>query len=101
MRALAYTPDLMDRSKVAATVSGVRFVTRPGDLIGADADLVIVDLDRPGVLDVLPAVRAARLVGFASHVEGATLAAARDAGCDALARSRFFRQLSALAAEQR
>ena len=96
MRAVAYTPDLMDRSKVAAAVPGVRFVNRPGDLSDGDADLVIVDLDRPGVLEVLGNVRAARLVGFASHVGEATMSAARAAGCDAQPRSRFFRSLADL-----
>ena len=97
MRALAYTPDLMDRSKVAAALPGVRFVARPGDLATDEADLVVVDLDRPDVLEVLPALRAPRVVGFASHVDADTLAAARAAGCDALPRSRFFRVLPELA----
>src|SRR5437764_1437903 len=51
---VAYVPDLMDRSKVAAA-GDVRFVTRLADLAdtAAPGDLVVVDLTRPGVVDVL------------------------------------------------
>lgn len=116
MRAIvAYVPDLMDRSRVSAaadaataqpsegaTVGGpVRFARTPADLVdlAASADLVVVDLSRPGVLDVLPDVSAlgVRVIGFGSHVDTDTLAAARAAGCDqVLARSAFFGRLGEL-----
>jgi hypothetical protein len=74
----------------------VRFVDRPEALVGVEADLVIVDLGRPGVVDVLGRVEA-RTVGFASHVDADTIAAAEAAGCDeVLPRSRFFRRLPEL-----
>ena len=86
---LAYVPDLMDRSKVAA-VEGVEFVGRPEDLAGRDADVVVVDLSRPGVLEALPSI-SGRIIGFASHVDRELMDAARAAGCtEVLARSAFF-----------
>ncbi len=93
---LAYVPDLMDRSKVAAAAPEVRFVDRPDDLVDAEADLVVVDLGRPGVPDVLAEVDA-KVIGFGSHVDRDLLAAAEAAGCDeVLPRSRFFTQLNKL-----
>jgi hypothetical protein len=93
MTVVAYAPDLMDRSRISAAVPGVRFVDGPADLVGTDAEVVLVDLGRAGVLDVLPRIEA-RTVGFASHVDGETIAAAEAAGCDeVLPRSRFFRRL--------
>jgi len=92
MKVVAYVPDLMDRSKVAAAAD-VTFVREAAALAGADADLVVVDLNRPGVLDVLPAI-SARTIGFGSHVQRDVLDAARAAGCDVvLKRSEFFAQL--------
>ena len=88
-RVVAYVPDLMDRSRLA----GVTYVATPEELASVDADVVVVDLSRPGVLDVLPAVaqRVPRIVGFGSHVDTELLAAARAAGCtEVLPRSRFF-----------
>lgn len=83
-----YVPDLMDRSKLR----GVRFVRRPEDLVGAAEALLVVDLSRPGVLETLPLLAGRRVVGFGSHVDRATLAAARAAGCQAFARSELFRK---------
>jgi len=96
-RVVAFVPDLMDRSKVAGALAGVDFVRRPEDLGGRRAELVIVDLGRPGVLDVLPSVRGQRVIGFASHVDSDTLATARAAGCEALRRSEFFRRIGEFA----
>jgi hypothetical protein len=99
MKVVAYVPDLMDRSRISgASGAMVEFVATPDGLReqGTSADLVIVDLGRPGVLEVLPDV-AAPTVGFASHVDRDLLAAARTAGCDqVLARSAFFGRLSSL-----
>jgi len=87
-RIAGYVPDLMDRSKLR----GVRFVRRPEDLVGADEALLVVDLSRPGVLEILPGLAGRRVVGFGSHVDRATLDAARAAGCQALPRSELFRK---------
>ena len=91
MRAVvAFVPDLMDRSRITGVAgANVRFASTP-------ADLVVVDLSRPGVVDVLPDVSAqgVRTLGFGSHVDTATFDAARAAGCDqVMARSAFFSQL--------
>jgi hypothetical protein len=96
----AFVPDLLDRSKVAA-LGGVTFVARASDLAGTDAPLVIVDLTRPGVVDVLPDIRG-RVVAFANHTSRELMAAARAAGADeVLARSEFFgHRLAELGAER-
>ncbi len=109
-RLLAFVPDLMDRSKVAAAAGDrVRFVSSPAALAGdlrdesGVTDLVVIDLGRPGVLDALGDLQAVdprpRVVGFGSHVDQGLLDQARAAGCDeVLARSVFFRRLPDLLA---
>jgi DNA-binding NarL/FixJ family response regulator len=101
MTVVAYVPDLMDRSKVAAAGPPVSFAPTPEALVAAaaEADVVVVDLGRPGVVDVLPALVAtgARVVAFGSHVDRDTLDAARATGCEeVLPRSAFFRDLPSL-----
>ncbi len=95
----AYTPDLMDRSKISAALAGRRFVTRPEALVGlAGVDVVVVDLSKKGVLEALPDIVAggARVLGYGSHVDHELLAAAEEAGVgDVLPRSRFFSRLAA------
>lgn len=97
VRVLAYVPDLMDRSRLARLGSvEVVDVARPTDLPAEvrPGDLVVVDLGRPGVLEVVGSL-SAPVVGFASHVDAELLAAARAAGCDeVLPRSRFFASLA-------
>ncbi len=96
-RVTAYVPDLMDRSKLAAA-GEVTFVSTPGELAAATADLVVVDLSRPGVMEVLSQV-GVRTIGFGSHVDHELLAAARAAGCDeVLPRSKFFARIGELLA---
>lgn len=102
---VALVPDLMDRSKVAAAARGVgatlSLVSASSELTGAadGADLVIVDLARPGVLDALAHLTQVTTLGFASHVDRDLLASARRAGChEVLARSAFFRRLPNLLA---
>ena len=95
-RIVAYVPDLMDRSRVAATRPDVDFVATPAELAGSDADLVLVDVSRPGVLDVVSELTAP-VIGFAPHVDDTLLTAGRAAGCtEALPRSKFFRRLGSL-----
>jgi hypothetical protein len=93
MTVIAYVPDLMDRSRFSAVA--VEFVTQPDDLERAgEDDVVVVDLSRPAVLDVLPRLRARRTIGFGSHVDRERLEEARAAGCDeVMARSEFFRRI--------
>ncbi|MDQ6799036.1 MAG: hypothetical protein M3011_13645 [Actinomycetota bacterium] len=100
MRILAYVPDLMDRSKVAAAASAVTFVATPSALpaAAAEADLVVVDLTRPGVLEMVAGLDG-RVIGFANHTQRDLMEAARAAGCTTvLARSAFFSRLSELLA---
>lgn len=96
-RIVAYVPDLMDRSKVAAA-GDVTFVGHPRDLAGATAELIVVDLTRQGVLDALATLPAgSRVIGFANHTSRDAMAAARLAGCEqVLARSEFFARLDEL-----
>jgi len=95
----AYIPDLMDRSKVAAAAPGATFVRSPAELAAVGADLVVVDLSRPGVLEALATVGEVRTIGFGSHVDRELLASATAAGCDqVLPRSKFFANLAELLA---
>jgi len=97
-RIVAYVPDLMDRSKVKAAAPDVTFVATPAALVpaAADADLVVVDLTRPGVVEVLPSIEG-RMVGFANHAARDVMDAALAAGCErVMARSAFFSRLAEL-----
>lgn len=95
MKVVALTPDLLDRSKVSAAVPDVVHVGAAALLARAadGADLVLVDLTRPGALDVVADLNAGRIVGFGPHVDGDLLAAATAVGIEAMPRSRFFRLL--------
>ena len=93
---VAFVPDLMDRSKVAAA-GDVTFLNSAAQLSGIRADTVVVDLGRPGVIEALPSIDSDRIVGFASHVDRVLMDAARAAGCtEVLARSAFFSRLPQL-----
>ncbi|MEM9035615.1 MAG: hypothetical protein AAGD18_13565 [Actinomycetota bacterium] len=90
MRIVGYVPDLMDRSRWSA----VAHVAEPADLAGAEADLVVVDLDRLPTLDLLADIGAPTL-GFCSHVHDELRDAALAAGCDEVVpRSRMARVLT-------
>ena len=99
---VAFVPDLMDRSKVAAAVPSavvVRSLDRLAEL-AAPGTTIVVDLSRPGVSDAIPALVAAgaRVVGFGSHVAREDLAAAAAQGCAVYARSAFFADIAAAVA---
>ena len=101
MRIAAYTPDLMDRSKISAAASAasheLTYVGSPEALVGlAGVDLVVVDLSKKGASDVLPDIAAgsARVVAFASHVDIPRLAPPDDVTL--LPRSKFFTSLDDL-----
>jgi hypothetical protein len=98
---LAWVPDLMDRSRLTAACPDVRFARDGAELVAlvgavtgeSAAAVVVVDLARPGALDVVATLRAtpARVVAYGSHVDRELLAAARGAGADTvLARSALF-----------
>ncbi len=95
-RIVAYVPDLMDRSKVAAAATDVTFVAKPADLAGAVADLVVVDATRPGAVEAIKDV-AAPVIAFSKHTNREAMDAALAAGADqVLARSAFFSRLDDL-----
>jgi CheY-like chemotaxis protein len=101
--------DLIFFSRVSGSARAaglaVRMVRTPADLIaaaraeaprGVILDLHNPDLDLPALLadlkEACPAMP--HVVAYGSHVEAATLRAARDAGCDlVLARSKFVREV--------
>jgi hypothetical protein len=96
VRVVAASTDLMDRSRIEAMVPGVVLVR---SLAGVEADVVLVDVSRPALVAELPAVRAARIVGYASHVDDVAQGAALAAGCtEVLTRSVFFHRLPQLVA---
>jgi hypothetical protein len=97
----AFVDDLMDRSRLSAALPTVTYVRSPA---GLEASVVIIDLAAHA--DAVPVVRAAlpaaRIVAFGSHVDGAVLDAARNAGADVVVpRSRFFRDPAAAVAADR
>ena len=96
-RIVAYVPDLMDRSKVAAA-GDVTFASRPTDLsaLSKGAEVVVVDLTRPGVIEVVPDLQGT-VIGFANHTARDVMEAARAAGCQqVLKRSEFFARIDEL-----
>jgi hypothetical protein len=103
-RVAAYTPDLMDRSKISAAIAGCRFVAGPEALVGlAETDLILVDLSKKGVVEALPAIVASgiEVMAYAGHVDKDLLAAAEAAGCaSVLPRSAFFRGLADLGVQR-
>jgi hypothetical protein len=97
---VAYAPDLMDRSRISAADPDVVFVRSAAALPSTPARLVLVDLSRPGVLDVVGELDTT-VIAFGSHVDDALLAAARGAGCtEVLPRSRFFRRLAEILGDE-
>ena len=102
-RVVAYVPDLMDRSKVAAAAGDVTFVRQPADLAAAsaDADLVVVDVTRPGTIEALAGgLGTAKVIAFSKHTNREAMDAATAAGADqVLARSAFFSRLDVLLGE--
>jgi CheY-like chemotaxis protein len=114
---LAAVDDLMFSSRISTTAKavGVPFqFARSLDAVLAGAratpppHLIVIDLNSARIrpLEVIAALKAdpvlavIPLVGFVSHVDGATIEAARAAGIDrVLARSAFVEQLPTLIAE--
>lgn len=92
IRVVGFAPDLMDASKLRN--AGAEMVRSSAELVGIAADLVVVDISRPGVLDVIGDIDA-RVVGFGRHTDLDLLAAAEAAGCDeVVVRSVFFKRLA-------
>lgn len=98
---LALVPDLGDRSRIAgvgeALGVAVSFVSRAADIDAgspSEASLLLIDLTRPGALQVPARLPDLASIGFAPHVDHELHRAARLAGYgEVLARSVFFRRL--------
>jgi hypothetical protein len=87
----------MDRSRFPSG-SGVTFV-RSVDELTADADLVIVDLNREGALEAAGALQNVRRIGFTNHENTELIQAAQAAGVEVMPRSRFFRTIAYIVAQ--
>jgi DNA-binding NarL/FixJ family response regulator len=92
VRVCALVSDLMDRSRLSASIPDVQFA------LNAGVDVVIIDLARGPQL--VPEIRAempgVRIVCYGPHVDDEAAEAARAAGADVvLPRSRFFRDPAA------
>ena len=101
VKVVAYVPDLMDRSKVAAAPAEVTFVKQPADLAeaAASADLVVIDVTRPGAVEAIAGL-STRVIAFSKHTNREAMDAATAAGADqVLARSAFFARLNDLLGE--
>ena len=98
MKVVALIPDLMDRSRLGQ--HQIEFVGAAAllPIVAAGADLVFVDLSRPGVAEVLEVVvsSSGRVIGFAPHVEDETMAWALALGAEVMPRSKFFRRAEEL-----
>ena len=111
VRVVLASDDLMARARVLEALE-VRSVVATTDPTGFSeavegAAALILDLDRGGAacLEELAALqRSGRapevVVGFFSHVDAALGRAAREAGCRALPRGKFWAELPALLGER-
>jgi NhaA family Na+:H+ antiporter len=91
VRTIALVDDLMDRSRLQASLPAIAFVRTAAECEGAD--VVVVDLARHlhDVAAVRSAAPAARIVAFGPHVDETAASDAMKSGADeVLARSRFF-----------
>ncbi len=105
---LLLSDDLLFRSRITGTADllgiAVHTVRSADELLWQAVALqpacVLIDLHTPGLViaDVVSALkgmsRPPRIIAYGSHVEAATLRAAREAGCDrVLPRSQFVEEL--------
>lgn len=101
---LALVRDLIFATKISSTARSldvaVQVLRDPAQLKGQAGRLLIVDLNLPGAIPAAAAwatVTAHPVVGFVSHTDAATIAAARDARIDrVLPRSKFVEVLPEL-----
>jgi hypothetical protein len=101
---VALVRDLLFSSRIAATARAtnvrLQIVRDAQQLQKIPAGRLLVDLNQPGAIDAAVAWKNAhgrRVIGFVSHVDAATIAAARAAGIEeVLARSQFVARLEEL-----
>jgi hypothetical protein len=104
-RIVALVRDLMFGARVRGAAPEAVLVQKSEALVAAVGPgtlLVILELEAPGSVEVVAAVRekapGARVVGFAPHVLEERLAAAREAGAEVLPRGAFVKRLPELVA---
>jgi hypothetical protein len=101
---VVFVRDLLFQSKITAQARAagvlVQTVRDPARLAETPGRLLLVDLGEPGAIPAAVEWRARYgrdVVGFVSHVDTATIAAARDAGLtQVLARGAFTAQLESI-----
>jgi len=92
----AFVPDLMDQSKLRLAMQDICFVKEISELIDIEVDLVVIDLSKSEVLEVLHKIDS-KILGFVSHIDKEIITAAEQAGCEkVLPRSKFFRDFDSL-----
>lgn len=98
---LIYVPDLMMRAKVLSIVKTFdeEFMVLRDLELPEEWDVLIADLERPGVMGVLRE-HPEGVVAFCPHVRADLLEEAKEAGCEKVfVRSRFFSELPGLLKE--
>jgi CheY-like chemotaxis protein len=100
---VAFVPDLMDRSRLGGCGVSIEFAQSTDALVarsvepGGSDELVLVDLDRPGVMEAVRAIHQSKpgrppiVVGFSHHAQNENHAVAEEAGCRVVTRAAFFR----------
>ena len=104
MKALALVTDLLFASRITAEAKAagaqVQILRKPEQLTEAQGDLLLVDLNLAGATQaaaIWQQQEGRRTVGFVSHIDSATIAAAREAGLEEIMpRSRFIQILPEL-----
>ena len=104
MKTLALVTDLMFGSRIAAEAKAagaqVQILRKPEQLAAAEGELLLADLNLNGAVEAAAQWQqkeGRRVIGFVSHVDSATIAAAREAGLqEIMARSRFIQILPEL-----
>jgi ABC-type sugar transport system substrate-binding protein len=101
---LVLVRDLIFSSRIAATAKAegvlVVMISEPAHLTGRAGTRLIVDLNQAGAIEAAAAwgrSSGGEVIGFVSHVDGATIARAREAGFTRIMpRSRFVEELPQL-----
>ena len=96
--------DLIFSSRIVATARAdgvvVKLLRDPAALESESASRAIVDLNQPGVLEAAEIWKrrdpTREVMGFVSHVDAETIRRAREAGIEAIPRSRFVELLPQL-----
>jgi len=104
MKVIALVTDLIFASRIAGAAKAagtqMQFLRKPEQLTETEGELLLADLNLEGAAGAAAQWQQKelrRVVGFVSHMDSATIAAARDAGLqEIMARSRFIQVLPEL-----